>query len=83
MVDKTETEALVQFKLKLPLSMHDRLRSAARKNHRPLSSEIVAILESALQHDAPPQGGIGRPFDVIHAGLLELLSIVQQQREKD
>lgn len=71
------------LRLRLPEGMRERLRQRAKENRRSMNAELVSIVERALEPGGKPPTGVESAFEVIHAGLLELLSVVQSQREGD
>lgn len=38
-----------QFQLRLPVGWRDAIKSEAKKNHRPMNSEILAAIETAMR----------------------------------
>ena len=48
-MSETENRTLTdQFMLRMPEGMRDRIRAAAKENHRSSNAEIVAVLEAAF-----------------------------------
>jgi Arc-like DNA binding domain len=47
-------EAMKQLHAYIPESMHQKLTRRARKNHRAVTSEVVAIVEEVLRRDEEP-----------------------------
>ncbi len=56
-----KTEEEVQANLKFPKSLKDKLKAAAKENHRSMTAEVVARLESTFEegslygHKLPPE----------------------------
>ncbi len=46
-----KTEEEVQANLKFPKSLKDKLKAAAKENHRSMTAEVVARLQQSFQED--------------------------------
>lgn len=46
-------ESYVRFTLRIPESLRDELLKTANQNHRSLNSQIIVMLEKALEEPSP------------------------------
>lgn len=50
-----ENQTDVQANLKIPKALKDKLKSAAKENHRSMTAEVIARLDESFLADAPSQ----------------------------
>ncbi|MDR5901043.1 Arc family DNA-binding protein [Halomonas icarae] len=66
-----------QYKLRMPPELHEKLKAAAKDNHRSMNAEIVARLQSTLEEGSLYGQPIGLASDTLAAlDLDELLETV-------
>ncbi|MGP9656480.1 Arc family DNA-binding protein [Halomonas sp. H2] len=60
----TTHDTHIQYKLRMPPGLHDKLKASAKENHRSLNAEIVARLDESLSAGPKTKtisrGGFGR-----------------------
>ena len=66
-----------QYKLRMPSELHEKLKAAAKDNHRSMNAEIVARLQSTFEEDSLFAQPVGSAASTLSAlDLDELLETV-------